>query len=367
VSRAILMHSYANRYTHDFFFERDYPAVAILDAMFARLQPAPMEKAALQKQMRMDSDLFDKALEKLWIHGGAALDSAENVSVGQSQWREFYIAHGDQKRAQIEKMIRFADTNQCRMSTLVRHFGDLADGQTTCEICDFCDPAGCAAQRFRTATEAERAALFRVLAALRSGEQKSTGKLHAEIFRGGEMSRDTFEDVLGAMARAGPARLSDAVFEKDGKQIPYRTVRLTPAGRAADETTPIDFIMKDSAAAPAKRKHKKKTPASPKRRTGIAGKKIAAPKMKLAPTAAESRVEKALRNWRLVEARRRGVPAFRIFSDQTLRAIAQRHPAKAEDLLAVPEMGMRSVENYGRQIYRICQIPEEGHSTPPPL
>ncbi len=27
-SRAILMHSYADRYTHDFFFERDYPDVA---------------------------------------------------------------------------------------------------------------------------------------------------------------------------------------------------------------------------------------------------------------------------------------------------------------------------------------------------
>jgi len=66
-----------------------------------------------------------------------------------------------------------------------------------------------------------RAALFRVLAALRSGEQKSTGKLHATLFPGGEMSRDAFEDVLGAMARAGLARLSDAVFEKDGKQIPY--------------------------------------------------------------------------------------------------------------------------------------------------
>ena len=29
-SRAVLMHSYADRYTHDFFFERDYPAVAVL-------------------------------------------------------------------------------------------------------------------------------------------------------------------------------------------------------------------------------------------------------------------------------------------------------------------------------------------------
>src|SRR5260370_29286850 len=132
------------------------------------------------------------------------------------------------------------------MSTLVRHFGNLADGQTVCGICDFCDPAGCTAQRFRTATEAEQAALFRVLAALRSGQQKSTGRLHAELFPGGEMSRDACEDVLGAMARAGLARLSDAVFEKDGKQIPYRTVRLTPAGRPADNTTPIAVILNNT-------------------------------------------------------------------------------------------------------------------------
>ena len=362
-SRAVLMHSYADRYTHDFFFERDYPAVAVLDAMFARLRPEPMEKAALQKQMRMDSDLFDKAFEKLWIHGGAVLDYAENVSVGQRQWREFYIAHGEQKRAQIEKMIRFADANQCRMSTLVRHFGDLADGQTVCGICDFCDPAGCAAQRFRTATEAERAALFRVSASLRSVEQKSTGKLHAELFPGGEMSRDAFEEVLGAMARAGLARLSDAVFEKDGKQIPYHTVRLTPAGRSADKTTPIEFIMKETSAPPAKRKRKKKTPTSPKRRTGTAVKEPTAPKMKRTPAAMESRVEEALRTWRLLEARRRGVPAFRIFSDLTLSAIAQRRPAKAAELLAVPGIGISAVEKYGRQIYRICQILEEGQTS----
>src|ERR1019366_6592948 len=43
-SRAVLMHSYADRYTHDFFFERDYPDVAVLDAMFARLRSEPIVK-----------------------------------------------------------------------------------------------------------------------------------------------------------------------------------------------------------------------------------------------------------------------------------------------------------------------------------
>jgi DNA topoisomerase-3 len=351
-SRAILMHSYADRYTHDFFFERDYPDVAVLDAMFAKLRPEPMEKSALRERMRVDPDLFDKAIEKLWIYGGAVLDYAENVTAGQGQWRESYIAQGKQKRAQIERMIRFAGANQCRMSALVRHFGDLADGRTDCGICDFCAPADCAAQRFRPATEAERAAVFQVLAALHAGERKSTGKLHAELFPGGGMSRDDFENALGAMARAGLAQLSDEVFEKDGKQIPYRTVRLTPAGRAADEIAPIELIMKDAAAPPAKPKRKRKASAAPKRKKGAVVKVPAAPKRKSAPAAAVD-VEEALRAWRLQEARRLGVPAFRIFSDQALRAIAQARPATAAELLAVPGIGLSAVEKYGRQIYRI--------------
>jgi len=356
MSRAVLMHSYADRYTHDFFFGRDYPDVAVLDAMFTRLRPEPMEKATLQKQMGMDPDLFDKALEKLWIHGGAALDYAENVSIGHGQWRESYIAHGGQKRAQIDQMIRYAETNQCRMSTLVRHFGDLADSRTACGICDFCAPADCVAQRFRTATKAERAALFRVVAALRSGEQRSTGKLHTELFPGGEISRDAFEEVLGAMARAGLAQLSDAVFEKDGKQIPYRTVRLTSDGRAVDVATPIEFLMKDTAAPAARRKREKKAAAKiEESRRPAKAKKVATPKVNRPAAGEGARVEEALRAWRLAEARRRSVPAFRIFTDRALRAIAERRPASAAELLAIPGIGIRTVEKYGLQIYRILE------------
>src|SRR5208283_974758 len=199
-SRAVLMHSYADRYTHDFFFERDYPEVSVLDKIFGQLRAEPQEKAALQQQLRMDEEVFDRALEKLWTHGGAVVDFADNVGRGHDQWHASYIAQGEQKRAQIEQVIRYAESNQCRMATLVRHFGDLADGQKPCGICDFCAPGQCAAQRFRTATEAEHTALLRVVAALRSGGAKSTGKLHGELCPNREMSRDAFEEVLGAMA-----------------------------------------------------------------------------------------------------------------------------------------------------------------------
>ena len=96
-------------------------------ASSSRLRAEPVEKAALQHQLRMDPDVFDKALEKLWIHGGALVDFAENVSRGHDHWRESYIAQGDQKQQQLDLMLRYAESNECRMAGLVRHFGDLAD------------------------------------------------------------------------------------------------------------------------------------------------------------------------------------------------------------------------------------------------
>ncbi len=77
----------------------------------------------------------------MWTHGGAVVDFAENVSRGHDDWREPYLAQGEHKREQIERMIRYAESNQCRMASVVRHFGDLADGEKPCGICDYCAPA----------------------------------------------------------------------------------------------------------------------------------------------------------------------------------------------------------------------------------
>jgi len=350
-SRAVLMHSYADRYTHDYFFERDYPDVAVLDAIRKRLSEKSMEKADLLKRTRLDPDVFDKALEKLWIHGGALVDYAENVSAGNNTWRDSYIAHGEQKRAQIEMMIRYAETDHCRMSTLVRHFGDVADSRTDCGICDFCAPADCVAQRFRTATDKERETMMRVVETLRGGEFRPTGKLYSELFPHNVMLRGSFEEVLGAMARAGLARLSEAVFEKDGRKIPYRTVKLTDAGLEFEEDTPIDFVMKESVSAPAERKRKKKA----KAKSAAPVEAPAPPKRKRAPKQESTKVEEALRAWRLGEARKRAVPAFRILTDKALHAIAEQRPATAAELLAISGVGISTIEKYGQTIYRIVE------------
>ena len=352
-SRAILMHSYGDRHTHDFFFSRDYPDIALMDRVFTNLPSEPQPKERLRKTLGIEEELFDKIIEKLWSHKGAVLDFAENVSQGEAVWRGSYLTQGEQKRAQIDQMMRFSENNQCRMMSLVRHFGDSSDGATSCGTCDFCAPAKCVAQRFRTATDVERAALYRVLSAMKLIRTRSTGKLYAELYPGNEISRDNFEEILGAMARAGLLCFADAVFEKDGKQIPYRTVTVTPAGRAATETIPVLFVMKDAARPASKRKLLKKSEKSK-------GSRRAAVRMpsetKERPSVSESdqhRIEQALRAWRLSEAKRRRIPAFRIFGDRALLSIAATAPRNEAELLAVQGIGAGIVKKYGAHIFRL--------------
>jgi superfamily II DNA helicase RecQ len=349
-SRAVLMHSYADRHTHDFFLERDYPDVEILDRIYAALSPGPVNKDVLRKRLRIVADVFDKALEKLWTHSGALVDYEENVARGDDHWRPLYVAQGERKAEQIDLMMRYAASDRCRMSTLVRHFGDLADGRTSCGICDFCAPAECIAQRFRAPVAAERATAARVLHALRMGGQKSTGKLHNELFPDGGVTRDAFEEVLGAMARAGLVEHFDAVFDKDGKRIPYRNVALTAEGRRADENARLEFLMKDAVAAATKPRRKKKSVRSTGKLPQAAGQSVAD----------AARLEHALRAWRLQEAKRRGVPAFRIFTDRVLQNLVTTRPRTESDLLAIAGIGPSIVKQYGSHIFRIVDADRSG-------
>ena len=81
-SRTILMHSYADRRTHEFFLERDYPALDELERIHRRLGAQPLHRDELQAALRMDAEVFEKALEKLYIHGAVTVTYDDQVSLG---------------------------------------------------------------------------------------------------------------------------------------------------------------------------------------------------------------------------------------------------------------------------------------------
>jgi len=61
-----------------------------------------------------------------------------------------------------------------------------------------------------------------------------------------------------------------------------------------------------------------------------------------------------LRDWRLAVSKDQGVPAYVIFSDATLQAIATARPASRADLAAIPGVGAVKLDRYGAAVLELC-------------
>jgi superfamily II DNA helicase RecQ len=240
-------------------------------------------------------------------------------------------------------MRRFAETRQCRMRALVRHFGDFADSKRACGQCDFCAPQQCVARQFRTITQAEREAAYRVVDSLRYARGQSIGKLHKQIFPTEAMSRDDFEELVGAMATAGLVLLEDATFEKGDRIITYRKASLTREGSKLNERTPVELLLTDRAL--------EREAAKPRKRRAAASKQ--ADSTVFSPQ--EAALEEKLRAWRRAEARKLGWPAYCVFDDRTLRAIVRACPTTLAELLDIEGIGPARAEAFGQAVMQICR------------
>jgi len=89
--------------------------------------------------------------------------------------------------------------------------------------------------------------------------------------------------------------------------------------------------------------------------TGAAGRRASAG---LLPGAARSDGDdllfRRLREWRLAASREQNVPAYVIFSDATLQAIADLRPASLADLAGVPGVGTVKLDRYGAAVLQLC-------------
>ena len=236
-STAILMHAYVDRKTHEFFFERDYPEPGALAAIYAKLPRTPTARDAINKRRgRAARETFEKALEKLVIHGGALESGDGEISKGGAGWTAGYAAQRQHKQTQLQIMARFAGSRGCRMVHLVSHFGDQEDGGQPCGICDVCAPEQRIAGEFHGPSAHEQVHVSRILAALARTDGQATGRLHLETFPDGEVDRRSFEHMLGGLVEAGLVTIAQTSFVKRGKVIPFERATLTGPGRAHELT-----------------------------------------------------------------------------------------------------------------------------------
>lgn len=73
--------------------------------------------------------------------------------------------------------------------------------------------------------------------------------------------------------------------------------------------------------------------------------------------AADDPLFQRLRDWRLEMAREQSVPAYVVFADATLQAIARARPASLGELAGVPGVGPVKLDRYGAAVLELCAVP----------
>ena len=354
-SRTVLLHSFADRKMHDFFLERDYPPPTELSRVAAILSDDYQMPDLLRQRLKMDAETFDRAVEKLAAQGAASINIEGNVrTTGSTSWRKGYDEQVNFRRSQIDRMMQFAESQQCRMSALIQHFGDTADGLRPCGHCDFCAPTQSTAQTFRPPTAEEDRQLRAILRAL-DGTTRATGKLHTELSTGPlrntpAADRKGFDTLLDALTRSGLVTLTtDQWTNPEGNLITFKRASLTHEGRTLTGPLPPDLLLKDTSAFTASssrgRSSKTAKPRASKTERDQAAKTY---------TPDQKALEQRIRDWRKTEAARTGKPAFIVLSDSVLSSIVQAQPRTIPELLNISGIGPDKADRYGAAICALC-------------
>ncbi|HSV61118.1 MAG TPA: HRDC domain-containing protein, partial [Variovorax sp.] len=152
---------------------------------------------------------------------------------------------------------------------------------------------------------------------------------------GAEFSETQLRGVLRQLVATGALAVDAEAFN---------TLQLTDGSRAVlkGEAT---VLLRESVTQPSARGARKS------QRTGGASKTSAA--AATLDAAGQARYE-ALKAWRSEVAREHNLPAYVIFHDATLAAIAERAPATLADLQGISGIGEKKLQAYGTEVLRVC-------------
>jgi ATP-dependent DNA helicase RecQ len=252
-------------------------------------------------------------------------------------------------RGKLDALLGLAEATDCRRVHLLDYFGEASQPCGNCDNClqppDTLD-----------ATEAARkllSCIYRVQQA--SGMAFGAGHL-IDILRGKTTDKVTqygherlstfgigaaFSDTQWrSLLRQLIAREAVAV-SADG----YTTLSLTDQARAILTGDVPVRLRVSSAPAPAERG----------RSRDRAGRAAAAAQAHSELSPPQQAALTALKAWRSGVAKAHNLPAFVIFPDSTLLALAQRHPQTLADLQGIPGVGQKKREAYGPQVLEVLE------------
>ncbi|TMC50393.1 MAG: ATP-dependent DNA helicase RecQ [Chloroflexi bacterium] len=241
----------------------------------------------------------------------------------------------DHAYARLAQMMAYAEMRECRHARIADYFGETGVPRR-CSACDNClaerppeevvPVEAVMAALAAVARFSGRVGLANVAGVLGGRRTKwSTGQPWVEdlSFHGAlkSWSDDRVRLLLGELLRAGLARQSSGE---------YPVVELTQAGRdAIVNRTPTQLTLPAAGPAPGRRSQ----------------------------PGADAPVETVdrLKRWRMETARAAGVPAYVVFHDSTLNAIASAQPANLAELLRVPGVGDSKLRKYGEEVLELLR------------
>jgi ATP-dependent DNA helicase RecQ len=255
-------------------------------------------------------------------------------------------------RGKLDALLALAEATDCRRVRLLGYFGETykstADGQVrlTCASCDNClQPPD-----IWDGTEAARM-LLSTIYRVKQQSGMSFGAGHVmDILRGkdtekvkqyGHDSLSTFG--IGAhfteVQLRGVLRQLLALGALGVDAQAFNTLYLTEGSRAVLKGE-VMVRLRASVSTPADRK----------------GKRTASGASKPAPIALDDAGQKrydALKAWRSEVAKSHNLPAYVIFHDATLAAIAQAEPHDLDALQGIAGIGAKKLEAYGSEVIRV--------------
>ena len=246
-------------------------------------------------------------------------------------------------RGKLDALLGLAEATDCRRVRLLAYFGEAS---RPCGNCDSClnPPA------VWDGTEAARKLLSTIYRVQQMGGT-SYGAAHImDILRGKSTEKVTQRrhdtlSTFGIGAAFSEQQLRGVLRQLiaigavvvDGEA--FNTLRLTDASRAVLKGE-VPVRLRQSVSTPVERKAKR-SPATAVVR---------------APASLDAKGQSrylALKAWRAEVAQAHNLPAYVIFHDATLAAIAQREPRSLDDLQGISGIGAKKLEAYGQEVLRV--------------
>jgi ATP-dependent DNA helicase RecQ len=256
-------------------------------------------------------------------------------------------------RGKLDALLGLAEATDCRRVRLLAYFGEqMGDGpQYQCRNCDNClnppaiwDGTDAARKLLSTVYRIQQSSGMsfgagHVMDILRGKTtEKVTQHGHASLTTfgiGAEFSELQLRGVLRQLIAMGAVAVDAQAFN---------TLQLTEQSRAVLRGE-VSVQLRESVSTPASRKTK---------RPGAGSAAIKAP----IALDGEGLVRyAALKAWRAEVAREHNLPAYVIFHDATLAAIAKRAPQTLDDLQGISGIGAKKLEAYAQEVLRVVSLP----------